>query len=293
MNIGIYGRVIKDENIPFVQWMFDEITKREMGVVVHEGFLGELKEKVQFGNPYQLFSDETNLTGKIDYLISLGGDGTLLDTVTLVNDSNIPVLGINIGRLGFLSTVGKEDISSALDALENKSYELDKKDLLHLSANKPLFEPYNYALNEFTVVKRDTASMIVVHTYINGEFVNSFWADGLIVSTATGSTAYSLSCGGPIILPTSKTFVITPVAPHNLNVRPIIVPHDSIMEFDIEGRQDSFLCSLDSRHKTINSSFHLKLRREKFSFNMIRLKETSFLSTIRSKLLWGFDKRNF
>ena len=292
MRVGIYGRKLVDANVPYVKQLFEELEHHSVGITVHKDFLPELQGKVPLDNDTGTFSGHSDLVNNIDYLLSLGGDGTLLDTVTLVKGSGIPVLGINVGRLGFLSSVGKEEVKSAIEALISSDFKLDKRDLLQLQSNKPLFEPDNFALNEFTVHRRDTAAMIVIHTFINGEFLNSFWSDGLIVSTSTGSTAYSLSCGGPILVPSSKTFVITPVAPHHLNVRPIIVPDDSVLEFEIEGRQDSFLCSLDSRHKIIDSSFHLAIRKEAFSLNLVRLNESNFLSTLRNKLLWGFDRRN-
>lgn len=292
MTVGVYGRKLVDSNVQYVKQLFEELEHRNINVTVHEGFLPELKGRVPLNGSYDTFMGHDDLVGNIDYLLSLGGDGTLLDTVTLIKGSGIPVLGINVGRLGFLSSVGKEEVKNAIIALESSDFKLDKRDLLHLNSNKPLFEPDNFALNEFTIHKRDTAAMIVIHTFIDGEFLNSFWSDGLIVSTSTGSTAYSLSCGGPIIIPSSKTFVITPVAPHHLNVRPIIVPDSSVLKFELEGRQDSFLCSLDSRHKIIDSSFHLAINKEKFSLNLVRLNESNFLSTLRNKLLWGFDRRN-
>src|SRR5690606_2152379 len=196
---------------------------------------------------------------------SLGGDGTLLDTLSLVRNSNVPILGINTGRLGFLASTGKEDIEAAVNALRNKTYKEDKRTLIHVDSNKPIFEGANFALNEFSIHKKDTSSMITIHTYINGELLNSYWADGLIIATPTGSTGYSLSCGGPIIFPSSENFVITPIAPHNLNVRPIVVSDQSILSFEIEGRSDSFLCTLDSRYEAVDQTYQLAVRKETFS----------------------------
>lgn len=292
MLVAIYGRLLDAGNVPYVQTLFDELNRRNIQPIIFKKLLPHLEGKVTLVDRYDTFSSHRDIAGQVDYLLSVGGDGTLLDTLALVQDSNIPVMGINTGRLGFLSSIAREEISRALDALENGSYIVDKKDLLHLDCNKPLFPSANFALNEFTIHKVDTASMIVIHTFIDGDFLNSYWADGLIIATATGSTAYSLSCGGPVILPESKTFVITPVAPHHLNVRPIIVPDNSKLSFKLEGRQDSFMCSLDSRHEIIDSSYELTIRKEAFSLNLVRLHEADFLTTLRNKLYWGFDKRN-
>jgi NAD+ kinase len=216
----------------------------------------------------------------------------LLDTITLVRDKNIPVLGINFGRLGFLATLGKEDLKAAVDALNNRSFVVDRRTLIHVDANIPLFGETPYGLNEFAIHKRDVSSMIKIHTYLNGEFLNNYWADGLIVSTPTGSTGYSLSCNGPVLFPDSGSFVITPVAPHNLNVRPIIVPDDTIVSFEIEGRTDQFICALDSRKEIVRRDVQLAVRKEDFTISLVRLHEKNFLLTLREKLSWGFDTRN-
>lgn len=292
MRVAIYGRLLEAGNVPYVQKLFDELKKRGIQITVYKKFIPHLDGKIDFDQSSPIFGSHQDIAGQVDFLLSVGGDGTLLDTLVLVQDSNIPVMGINTGRLGFLSSIGRDEIVRALDALEDQSYIVDKKDLLRLESNKSLFPNANFALNEFTIHKVDTASMIVVHTFINGDFVNSYWADGLIVATPTGSTAYSLSCGGPVILPDSRTFVITPVAPHHLNVRPIIVPDDAELTFILEGRQDSFTCSLDSRHEIIDSSYEITIRKEAFSLNLVRLHEADFLTTLRNKLYWGFDKRN-
>jgi NAD+ kinase len=225
-------------------------------------------------------------------MISLGGDGTLLDTVTLVRDSGIPILGINYGRLGFLANIGKEEIASAIDAIINRKYVLDKRSLIHLEANVSLFGETPYALNDFSIHKKDISPMIKIHTYLNGEFLNTYWADGLIVSTPTGSTGYSLSCGGPVVFPDSSSFVITPIAPHNLNIRPIIVPDNTIISFELEGRTDGFVCTLDSRREIITKEIQLAVKKESFDINLIRMNENNFLQTLREKLSWGLDKRN-
>jgi NAD+ kinase len=225
-------------------------------------------------------------------LISLGGDGTLLDTVTLVQNKGIPVLGVNYGRLGFLANIGKEDLHVAIRALANRTYVKEKRTLIHLDANIPIFNNMPYALNEFTLQKKDSSSMIKINTYLNGEFLNTYWADGLIVATPTGSTGYSLSCNGPIVFPDSGSFVITPISPHNLNIRPIVVPDNNIISFDIEGRTDSIICTLDSRRVVVPKEIQLAVKKENFCINLIRLNENNFLQTLRNKLSWGLDKRN-
>jgi NAD+ kinase len=239
-----------------------------------------------------VFAGASDLDEHTDALISLGGDGTLLDTVCLVRDKQIPVLGINYGRLGFLASLGKENIEEAVKALQDRTYVLDRRGLLHLDASVPLFGEEPFALNELVIHKREFSPMIKIHTYLNGEFLNTFWSDGLIVSTPTGSTGYSLSCGGPVVFPDSESFVITPIAPHNLNIRPIVVPNDNIISFEVEGRMDDFICTLDSRKELVVKNVQLAVRKEAFCFNLVRLNENNFLQTLRKKLTWGFDTRN-
>lgn len=292
MRIAIYGRLLEAVNAPFIQQLFDELAKRQIEIVVYRSFLPHLENKVNLPQDVGEFKHHSDIKGQVDYLLSLGGDGTLLDTVPLIRDSNIPVMGINLGRLGFLSSVGKDLIPDAIHALQEQSFHIDKKDLVHLDANKPLFKGANFGLNEFSIHKRDIASMVVIHASIDGQYLNSYWCDGLIVATPTGSTAYSLSCGGPVIVPNASNFVITPVAPHHLNVRPVVVPDSATVELELEGHQDSFLCSLDSRSEVIDSSYRITIKKEAFSLQLVRLKETDFLNTLRNKLLWGFDKRN-
>lgn len=242
--------------------------------------------------PSSIFREAQDLDDSLDALISLGGDGTLLDTVCLVRDRQIPVLGINFGRLGFLASLGKENLEDAVSALKSRTYVLDKRGLLHLDSSVPLFGNNSFALNEFVIHKREFSPMIKIHTYINGEFLNTFWSDGLIVSTPTGSTGYSLSCNGPVVFPDSNSFIITPIAPHNLNIRPIVVPNHNVISFEVEGRVEDFICTLDSRKEVVNKSVQLAIRKEDFCFNLIRLNENNFLRTLREKLTWGFDTRN-
>lgn len=241
---------------------------------------------------YSVFSESGDLDESIDFLISLGGDGTLLDTVTLIRDKNIPVLGINFGRLGFLASLGRDEIETAVHSLITRTMVIDKRSLIHLDGNKPLFGEVPYGLNEFAIHKTDISPMIKIHTYLNGEFLNTYWADGLIVATPTGSTGYSLSCNGPVVFPDSSSFVITPVAPHNLNVRPIVVPDNNVISFEVEGRADHFICALDSRREIVDKKVQLAVRKEAFTLSLVRLNENNFLQTIRNKLSWGLDTRN-
>lgn len=292
MKIAIYARVIDETEHGEVQQLLDELHRRHVQPVIYLPFFERIRTVFRFPPDLLFFKNSGDLDQSIDFLISLGGDGTLLDTIAFVRDKDIPVIGINFGRLGFLASIGKENMVTAVMALVNRTYVADKRSLIHLDANKPLFGEVPYGLNEFAIHKTDTSPMIKIHTYLNGEFLNTYWADGLIVSTPTGSTGYSLSCGGPIVFPESGSFVINPVAPHNLNVRPIIVPFDTIISFEVEGRAENFLCALDSRKEIVDKNVQLAVRREKFSISLVRLNENNFLQTLRNKLSWGLDRRN-
>lgn len=292
MKVAIYSRVIEYDQYPAVQSLFDELSKKNIGMVIAQPFYDTIRNSIRFQQAPALFHDSSGLDSTIDFLISLGGDGTLLDTVTLVRNKNIPVLGINFGRLGFLASMGHEEFQTAVQALIDRTYVIDKRSLIHLDANETLFNNMPYGLNEFAIHKTDTSPMIKIHTYLNGEFLNTYWADGVIVATPTGSTGYSLSCGGPIVFPESASFVITPVAPHNLNVRTIVVPDNNIISFEVEGRTDNFICALDSRKELVDKKIQLAVRREAFTISLVRLNENNFLQTLRSKLSWGLDTRN-
>ncbi|UYQ92470.1 NAD kinase [Chitinophaga horti] len=292
MQIAIYSRGFNEDDIDDIRLLLDELLRQEITPVIYEPFYKELHQHVQLNRHVETFSDGAGLTAKIEFLISLGGDGTLLDTVTFVRDKDIPVLGVNFGRLGFLANAGREDIHHLVKSLVARNYVVDERSLIHLDASIPLFGDVPYALNEFTIHKKDTSAMVKVHTYLNGEFLNTYWADGLIVATPTGSTGYSLSCGGPIVFPEASNFVITPVAPHNLNVRPLVIPDDQVLSFEIEGRSDQFICTLDSRMEIIDNRVQLAVKKESFSLKLLRLNEANFLHTLRNKLLWGIDTRN-
>ncbi|MDB5198593.1 MAG: kinase [Chitinophagaceae bacterium] len=292
MRIAIYSRGLEADQQNGMKLLLSELAAYKIEPVIFQDFFNQFYSTINFGDKYSTFNSPEDLVDDIDCIISLGGDGTLLDTVTFVRDTGIPVLGINYGRLGFLASIGKDELHTAVEALVKRTYMLDKRTLLHLDANMPLFDKVPYALNEITIHKKDTSPMIKIHTYLNGEFLNTYWADGLIVATPTGSTGYSLSCNGPVIFPESASFVITPVSPHNLNIRPIIVPDNNIISFEIEGRTDGFLCTLDSRREIVDKDVQLAVRKESFGINLIRLNENNFLQTLRNKLSWGLDKRN-
>ena len=292
MKIAIYSRGIENDQHKDIEAFMEELKKYNVEPVFFQDFFNQFYSSVNMQGKYSTFNAAEDLDDNIDFLISLGGDGTLLDTVTYIQDKKIPVLGINYGRLGFLATIGKEDLNSAIKALVDRTFVLDKRTLIHLDADLPLFGNSPFALNEFVLHKQDTSSMIKIHTYLNGEFLNTYWADGLIVATPTGSTGYSLSCNGPVVFPDSGNFVITPVAPHNLNIRPIVVPDDNIISFEIESRSDGFLCSMDSRREIVPKEVQLAVKKEKFRINLVRLNENNFLQTLRNKLSWGLDKRN-
>lgn len=293
MKIAIYGREFNNSVLPYVQEVFNVLDQYKTPILVYKKYLDFIKDKIKLPAHIIAFTEHTELIDHTDVLVSLGGDGTLLDTLALVRDSGIPVIGINFGRLGFLASINKDEIKTAIEALKNKEYSLDKRTLLSLESTYSLFGEENFALNDITIHRRDNSAMMIIHAYMNNEFVNSYWADGLIIATPTGSTAYSLSCGGPIIYPSSQNFVITPIAPHNLNVRPLIVPDDVTLTFEVEARSAKFLVSCDSRTETVDRSVKVTLNKAKFHVNLIRLNNESYLTTLRNKLLWGIDTRNY
>jgi NAD+ kinase len=292
MKIAIYSRIMDWDQVNEIQQFFNALSAKKIQPIIFHPYFEQLLSRVQLPANTTTFSQYTDLDNSIDFLISLGGDGTMLDTVTLVTNKNIPVLGINFGRLGFLASIGKEDLLTAIEAIIKRSFVIDKRSLLHLDSSKPLFGDTPYGLNEFAIHKTDTSPMIKIHTYLNGEFLNTYWADGLIVASPTGSTGYSLSCNGPVVFPESNSFVITPVAPHNLNVRPIVVPDNNIISFEVEGRTETFICALDARRHVVEKNIQLAVKREEFTLSLVRLNENNFLQTLRSKLMWGLDSRN-
>jgi len=291
MKVAIYCKRVPEEAVVSVLILVNELMSKNVQLYMNASF-SEFLESKNISGEFIIGSSLMDVDVAPDILISIGGDGTILDTVTAIGDSEIPVVGFNTGRLGFLANNAKEDAKQIVEMLMNGNYELEQRSLLSLETNDKLFGKNNFALNEFTVHKKDSASMMTIHTYINDEYLNSYWADGLILSTPTGSTAYSLSCGGPILIPQSKSFVINPIAPHNLSARPIIVSDDVEIKLRIEGREDEFLATLDSRTRTINNATELKVVKSKFCINLVKFEGQNFYNTIRNKLLWGMDKRN-
>jgi len=291
MNITIHGLNFQKEFVPYIEQLIEALHQHQANVYFTETFHKILKKSGAQAAGFTILGGRKNLE-KMDFMISVGGDGTLLDTVSLVGKYEVPILGINTGRMGFLATIAKEDVGKAVEVLFDGHFTIQDRTLINLEADQPMFNGVPYGLNEFTVHKRDTSSMITVHTYIDGEYLNSYWADGLIVATPTGSTGYSLSCGGPLISPLAKNFVITPVSPHNLNVRPMIVSDESEITFTIEGRSKKFLISLDSRSTAVDASVKLTVKRAKFVAKLVKFHDYSFFDTLRKKLNWGFDMRN-
>lgn len=285
MKAYVYTKKIKVEDEKYLRTLFDALNAKNIEFAVFDPLSKLTDSKVV--STY----DELSAFAP-DVVITLGGDGTILSATALIREMQIPILGINLGRLGFLANIEQERIEQAISLLSKGHYVVNDRAMLELTSNNNLFYPENFALNDFTLAKRDNASMIIIHTYIDGEFLNSYWADGLIVSTPTGSTAYSLSCGGPIMFPSSDNFILTPVAPHNLNVRPVVISSNHELTFKIEGRSDSYLATLDSRNTTISADTDLTIRKSKFVSKFITLEGDSYMRTIRNKLNWGLDKRN-
>ena len=285
--IALHGLSIQENSKKYVGQIIDRLTRQDCDICFSKLFFERNKDIIP--NKVQIVEE---LSSEFDALFSLGGDGTFLESLLIVGEQKIPVLGINMGRLGFLASIAKEFIKESLFLLFTGNYEIEERSLLSLKSNMDLFEGKSFALNECAILRKDTSSMIMVKCFINGEYLNTYWADGLMVSTPTGSTGYSLSCGGPLMMPDAKDFVITPVSPHNLNVRPLIVSDDSELTFEIETQNRSFLISLDSRSETIESNVDIKINKAPFKAKIIRIKGISFPDTIRNKLGWGFDKRN-
>lgn len=293
MQIALFGRKFSPDFFPVIKKMIRLLEADTDVFYIKESFYEYLKDQISFEKPITLYKDHTGLPASCSCLISIGGDGTLLDTLPYLRNSGIPVLGINTGRLGFLSSVSTDDMEESIKALREGNFRLDERSLLMLETEEEaLFGSFPYALNELTVLKRDNTTMISISAYVNGHYLNTYWADGLMVATPTGSTGYSLSCGGPIISPDSENFIITPVASHNLTVRPIVIKDNSLIKLRVEGRIKSHLIVMDSRSIPLENPVDLYIRKAHFKINLISIEHTNFFKTIRNKLAWGFDKRN-
>lgn len=291
MKVAIFGQNYQGNTENIVSEVIKILTENNIEIIIEELFLNSLKG---ITSNYNTFNNHEQLNDSIDVLISIGGDGTILRAVTFVRDKNIPIVGINTGRLGFLATVQIENINVLINKVLKKEYTLSKRTLLNLKCTprNPDLIDLNFALNEVTVSRKDSTSMITIETYLNGEYLTSYWADGLIISTPTGSTGYSLSCGGPVLMPDVNSLVITPIAPHNLNARPLVIPDDTEIELRVSGREEQYLVSLDSRITSVTNETLLKINKTSFQVNMIEFQDQGFLKTIRKKLLWGEDRRN-
>ncbi|MHA4737209.1 NAD kinase [Dyadobacter sp. MSC1_007] len=291
MKIAIHGRNFNESARPFIENMFSELTRRKVEVQLSKAFRTFL-DQAGISHNTELVYDKPEELLDARLIVSMGGDGTLLETISHVGRRQIPAIGINVGRLGFLATVPPERITDMIAALENSQFRIDERTLVEIESNIDLFDGLNFGLNDFTITKTDTSSMITVHTYLNDEFLNSYWADGLIVSTPTGSTGYSLSCGGPVLVPHSQNFIVTPISPHNLNVRPLVVEDTAVIRLEVKSRSSNFLVSLDARSRIVDENTQLTVRKAGFIARLIKMKDDSFLNTLRSKLSWGLDMRN-
>ncbi|QOI96833.1 MAG: NAD kinase [Flammeovirgaceae bacterium] len=291
MKIGVHGKEFNRQSVPFIRSIFGLLQKHKVDLYVSDKFSQLLSAAAFRSFKWKTFSHGASLK-KLHAFLSIGGDGTLLESVTYIGPYEIPILGINTGRLGFLATISQTETEHALLKVFDSDFSLDKRAILKLESNKKIFGRLNFALNDFTLMKKGASSMITVHTFIDGAFLNSYWSDGIIVATPTGSTGYSLSCGGPLVFPRSGNFVITPVSPHNLTVRPIVVADTSAITFQVEGRIKKFLVTLDSRYAEIDDTVKLKVVKADFKANLIQLKGQHFFKTLRQKLNWGLDIRN-
>lgn len=289
MKALIYGQRWKKKDEPYIHTLISKLDKEGVTYAIGGSMVDEMPSELTA----PIIRDKAAMEAfGPEVVITMGGDGTILSAVTMIKELEIPILGMNLGRLGFLASIEQQRIEEAIDLYLAGKYTLSERAMLELDATPNTFGKENHALNDFTIMKRDNNSMIVLHTYVDGVFLNSYWADGLIVSTPTGSTGYNLSCGGPIMFPTSDNFILTPVAPHNLNVRPVVLPSKHELSFKIEGRSENYLCTLDSRSTTVTADVELRIRKNKFITKLIQLDGENFMKTIRHKLNWGLDKRN-
>lgn len=293
MKVAIYGQYYKPEDKLYVEELFHILQQNHIDFIIEKQYYVALKDSMDV-NSLETFSSYTELNNSFDFMLTIGGDGTILRAVTYIRDSKIPIVGINTGRLGFLATVQKEQISFAIEMLLKKEFLIKKRTLLSVSTSPKIesLKTLNFALNEVSVSRKNTASMITIETYLDNEYLTSYWADGLIVATPTGSTGYSLSCDGPIITPQAKSFVLTPIAPHNLNARPLVIPDNTSIKLKVSGREDDFFLSLDSRITTIQSGTQISIKKSNFNLRMVEINQQTFIKTLREKLLWGQDTRN-
>ncbi len=292
MNVAVYGQRVNKQTAPYFMEFLGVLKDFGWNPVVHTDLKEILVKKIGLSPDTDEFKSHHDLQSGIDLSFSIGGDGTFMKNVKYVRDSGVPVLGINTGRLGFLANVSRDQIQEAMDLVHSKTYVHQKRSMIRVETENNLFGDDNVALNELVLQKKDTSSMITVHAALEGKYMNSYWADGLIVATPSGSTAYSLSCGGPIITPGCQVHILTPIAPHNLTVRPVVVPDHMPIKLSVEGRSRRFLASLDGHSKSIKQGEELIVHKADYMINVIKFEDNNFLDTIRNKMLWGIDKRN-
>jgi NAD+ kinase len=292
MKIAVYGRKIEERFRVFIDEFFHTLKNYHFDILLHEDFYNCLKKNSgTVPIPEKLFNKYEDIKNDADFMVSIGGDGTFLDTISIVKDSNIPVIGINTGKLGFLASISQDNMKAAIDSLYHGKYTIEKRSVIEMQTSKDVFGKFNYALNDVTIQKK-SSEMITVHVYIDDKYLNTYWSDGLIVATPTGSTAYSLSVGGPVVLPNASNFIISPISPHNLTMRPLVIPDDTQLVLKPEGRCDKYLLSMDHRSAVIDRSTQISLKKAPFHIHVLRLNDSSYYSTLRNKLMWGMDKRN-
>jgi len=292
MKIALFGKNFDKQRVPFVRKMVETLQQNHVELIVYKPYYEMIHPEVQFISPVGFFLSHRDIGNDIDMLFSVGGDGTLLDVLPIIREAGIPVLGINMGRLGFLSSVAKQEIEQAIKYILDGRYRLSNRTLLQLESSLGVFADLNYALNELTVFRKETTSLIVINVYVDDAFVNAYWADGLIIATPTGSTAYSLSAGGPILVPSAENFVITPIATHNLSVRPIVISDKSLIRLKVVGRNAQYTISMDSRSALVSQSVDILVKKADFGLKLVNMEGKDFFGTIREKLLWGLDIRN-
>ena len=290
MKIALFGKTIAPENGEYMRQLFKKLADNQVEIVVYQLFADIVAAYMPEGVQYSVFHSHEDL--KADLLFSIGGDGTILDTVPFVLNSGIPVVGINMGRLGFLSSISKNEIDLAVNSVLTGDYSVEQRTLLELVSPEKVFDDVKYALNELNVIRNPEHSLLAIKVFVDDIYLNTYWGDGILLATPTGSTAYSLSAGGPIIAPNAKNFVITPIATHNLTVRPVVIPDDSTIRIQVEGREKKFVFSMDSRSCTLDTSVQLEVRKAGFCLNLVRMRGEDFFGTIRNKLMWGKDNRN-
>ena len=290
MKIALFGKTIAPENGEYMRQLFKKLADNQVEIVVYQLFADIVAAYIPEGVQYSIFHSHEDL--KADLLFSIGGDGTILDTVPFVLNSGIPVVGINMGRLGFLSSISKNEIDMAINSVLTGDYSVEQRTLLELVSPEKVFDDVKYALNELNVIRNPEHSLLAIKVFVDDIYLNTYWGDGILLATPTGSTAYSLSAGGPIIAPNAKNFVITPIATHNLTVRPVVIPDDSTIRIQVEGREKKFVFSMDSRSCTLDTSVQLEVRKAGFCLNLVRMRGEDFFGTIRNKLMWGKDNRN-